>query len=76
MGYQVEQLPQRGYLLRHDNAPVAVVHPHRDASQFSRLTDSGELPEGMVLADCGQHGAHGASWRRRAATGCFSDGLR
>ena len=58
MGYQVEQLPQRGYLLRHDNAPVAVVHPHRDASQFSRLTDNGELPEGMVLADCGQHGAH------------------
>ena len=58
MGYQVEQLPQRGYLLRHDNAPVAVVHPHRDVSQFSRLTDNGELPEGMVLADCGQHGAH------------------
>ena len=27
MGYQVEQLPQRGYLLRHDNAPVAVVLP-------------------------------------------------
>ena len=58
MGYQVEQLPQRGYLLRHDNAPVAVVHPHRDASQFSRLTDNGELPEGMVLADCARHGAH------------------
>ena len=57
MGYQVEQLPQRGYLLRHDNAPVAVVHPHRDASQFSRLTENGELPEGMVLADCGQQGA-------------------
>ena len=58
MGYQVEQLPQRGYLLRYDNAPVAVVHPHRDATQFSRLTDNGELPEGMVLADCAQHGAH------------------
>ncbi len=58
MGYQVEQLPQRGYLLQHDNAPVAVVHPHRDASQFSRLTDKGELPEGMVLADCEQRGAH------------------
>ena len=57
MGYQVEQLPQRGYLLRHDNAPVAVVHPQRDASQFSRLTDNGELPEGVVLADCGQQGA-------------------
>ena len=58
MGYQVEQLPQRGYLLRHGDAPVAVVHPHRDASQFSRLTDNGELPEGMVLSDCAQHGAH------------------
>ena len=57
MGYQTEQLPQRGYLLRHDNAPVAVVHPHRDAAQFSRLTDKGELPEGVVLADCGQQGA-------------------
>ena len=57
MGYQVEQLPHRGYLLRQDNAPIAVVHPHRDASQFSRLTDNGELPEGMVLADCDRHGA-------------------
>ena len=57
MGYKVEQLPRRGYLLRYDNAPVAVVHPHRNAWQFSRLTDNGELPEGVVLADCGQQGA-------------------
>ena len=68
MGYQVEQLPQRGYLLQHDNAPVAVVHPHRDASQFSRLTDKGELPEGMVLADCVHHGAH---WGILAAGGRY-----
>ena len=57
LGYQVEQLP-RGYLQRYDNAPIAVVRPLRDHSQFSRLTDNGELAEGMVLADCGQHGAH------------------
>ncbi len=57
MGYQAEQLPQRGYLLRYDNTPVAVVHPHRDPSRFSRLTDNGELPEGVVLADCEQQGA-------------------
>ncbi len=68
MGYQVEKLPRRGYLLRHDNAPVAVVHPHRDASMFSRLTDRGELPEGMVLADCGQHGAE---WGVLAAGGRY-----
>ena len=68
MGYQVEQLPQRGYLLRYDNTPVAVVHPHRDPSQFSRLTDNGELPEGMVLADCGQYGAQ---WGVLAASGRY-----
>ena len=58
LGYQVQQLPHRGYLLRYNDAPIAVVHPLSDASLFSRLTDSGELPEGMVLADCDQHGAH------------------
>ena len=68
MGYQVEQLPQRGYLLRYNNSPIAVVHPHRDPLQFSRLTDNGELPEGMVLADCAQHGAH---WGVLAAGGRY-----
>ena len=68
MGYQVEQLPQRGYLLRYDNAPVAVVHPHRDPAHFSRLTENGELPEGMVLADCGQYGAQ---WGVLAASGRY-----
>ena len=68
MGYEVEQLPQRGYLLRHDNVPVAVVHPQRDPSQFSRLTDNGELPEGVVLADCGQYGAQ---WGILAASGRY-----
>ncbi len=68
LGYQVDQLPKRGYVLRHGGAPVAVVHPHRDASQFSRLTDNGELPEGMVLADCAQHGA---DWGVLAAEGRY-----
>ena len=68
MGYQVEQLPHRGYLLRQDNAPIAIVHPHRDASQFSRLTANGELPEGMVLADCDRHGA---SWGILTAEGRY-----
>ncbi|MDE2962946.1 MAG: hypothetical protein OXU26_03470 [Acidobacteriota bacterium] len=58
LGFQVQRLPQRGYLLRVDNAPVAVVHPLADPSLFSRLTDNGELPEGMVLADCEKQGAH------------------
>ena len=57
MGYQVETLQPRGYLLRRENAPFAVVHAHADPSHFSRLTDKGELPEGMVLADTVKHGA-------------------
>ena len=56
LGFADERL-QRGYLLRHNGAPIAVVHPYNDAQQFSRLTDSGELPEGQVLADCESHGA-------------------
>lgn len=68
LGYQVEQLPKRGYLLRSGGTPVAIVHPHRDASQFSRLTDNGELPEGMVLADCA---LHGADWGVLAAEGRY-----
>ena len=56
LGFADERL-ERGYLLRHGGAPIAVVHPYSDAQQFSRLTDSGELPEGQVLADCESHGA-------------------
>lgn len=59
-GYRVERLPQRGYLLRHEDAPVAVVHPHPSPSLFSRLTGNGELPEGLALADCEHHGARWA----------------
>ena len=58
LGYQVQPLQPRGYLLRADSAPVAVVHALGDPSLFSRLTDNGELPEGMVLADSEKQGAH------------------
>ncbi len=67
-GYQIEQLQRRGYLLRHRHAPVAVVHSHRSPAQFSRLTDYGELPEGLVLADCEQCGA---SWGVLASGGRY-----
>lgn len=67
-GYQVKQLQRRGYLLRHRHAPVAVVHPHRSPAQFSRLTANGELPEGLVLADCDQRGA---SWGVLASGGRY-----
>ena len=66
LGYAVEQLPRRGYLLRAHDAPVAVVHAYNDAAHFSRLTDNGELPEGLVLAECGKQGAR---WGVLAADG-------
>ena len=68
MGYQVDQLPKRGYLLRHEDSPVAVVHPYRDASQLGGLTENEALPEGLVLADCGHHGAQ---WGILEATGRY-----
>ena len=57
LGYRIEQLPQRGYLLRAAAAPVAVLHPSTDPGAFGHLTPGGTLPEGMLLADCEQHGA-------------------
>lgn len=68
-GYADERLPQRGYLLKHgDNAPIAVVHPYVETQQFSRLTDKGELPEGLLLADCENERAH---WGILTAQGRF-----
>lgn len=37
-----------------------MVHPYRSPSLFSRLTRNGELPEGLVLADCRNRGAQWA----------------
>lgn len=52
LGYEVEQLRHRGYLLRFDGAPVAVVHPKADPAEFSRLSHDGRPPEGLLLEDC------------------------
>ena len=56
MGYQ-DQTLRRGYLLRHNDVPVAVVHPYNETSQLGGLTEHETLPEGLVLADCAQYGA-------------------
>ena len=47
LGYRIEERVSRGYLLRHNNSPVAVVHPVPNPSYFGRLTENGELPEGF-----------------------------
>lgn len=52
LGYEVEQLRRRGWLLRFDGAPVAVVHPKKDAGEFARLDEDGRPPEGLLLEDC------------------------
>ena len=67
LGYKTEQLPKRGYLLRHNEAPVAVIHPMHDAEEFSRMNENGELPDGLVLKDCL---TAGANW------GILASGLR
>jgi len=58
LGYELEQT-KSGYLLRFKVEPVAVIHAYSDYSMFSRVTDQGSLPEGLVLAECERSGA---SW--------------
>ena len=67
LGYKTEQLPKRGYLLRHNETPVAVIHPMQDPEEFSRMNENGELPDGLVLKDCL---TTGANW------GILASGLR
>ncbi len=67
LGYRIERL-SRGYLLTYNGAPVAVVHPYQSPGVFSRLTEKGELTEGLVLADCKERGAH---WGVLAAQGRY-----
>ena len=57
LGYDIETLEPRGYLLRFGGSPVAVVHPKADSSDFMRLDDAGRPPEGVLAADCRSRGA-------------------
>jgi len=57
LGYEVERRPRRGFLARHDGRPIAVVHPVREAAEFSRLDADGRPPEGLLLNDCQADGA-------------------
>ena len=66
LGYQIQELSLRGYLLRFDGAPIAVIHPLQNAEMFNRFDDKGQLPEGVLLADCEKYGA---SWGLLIAQG-------
>ncbi len=57
VGYEVEQLPQRGWLARHDGRPVAIVHPRATPQDFVRLDEAGRPAEGVLAADCHRYGA-------------------
>ncbi len=52
LGYRLEPLPARGYLARHRDQPVVVVHPKNSARAFTRLDEQGRPPEGLLARDC------------------------
>lgn len=57
LGYELTELPRRGYLAKRDGEPVIVVHPRRSAEEFARIDESGRLPEGALISDCLGRGA-------------------
>lgn len=57
VGYEVERLPQRGWLARHEGRPVAIVHPRATPEDFVRLDEAGRPAEGVLAADCRKWGA-------------------
>ena len=46
LGYLVQRLHHRGYLARAGGAPVAVIHPKRNASELGHTDRQGRPPEG------------------------------
>ncbi|MGH9151479.1 MAG: hypothetical protein ACRD03_03525, partial [Acidimicrobiales bacterium] len=56
LGYDVVRRPVRGWLVRFDGRPVAVIHPRADPAEFARLADDGRPPEGILLNDCAAEG--------------------
>ncbi len=56
-GYELTELPRRGYLATSNGRPALVIHPHRSAEEFARLDEVGRLPEGALLTACDQYGA-------------------
>ncbi|MGH2770374.1 MAG: hypothetical protein ACRDJF_07630, partial [Actinomycetota bacterium] len=57
LGYMLERRKHRGYLVRLQGRPVAVIHPKADAAEFSRLDEEARPPEGVLLNDCHSEGA-------------------
>ena len=55
-GYEIERLPQRGWLARRDGRPVAIVHPRANPQDFVRLDEMGRPAEGVLASDCHRHG--------------------
>jgi hypothetical protein len=52
LGYTLERLPGRGYLLRHGDHRTAIVHALADPAGFAKLDAEGRPPEGLLLEDC------------------------
>ena len=56
MGYEIQQLTRRGYLVRYEGRPVAMVHPWATPEHFVRVDNMGRPAEGLLASDCRQHG--------------------
>ena len=56
LGYEIEILPQRGFLARCNGRPVAMVHPWAEPEYFVRVDEMGRPAEGLFASDCHQHG--------------------
>ena len=57
LGYEVGPLQRRGWLARHENRPVAVIHPKASHDEFATLGADGRPPEGLLIRDCRAEGA-------------------
>jgi hypothetical protein len=56
LGFRLERRATRGWIVRHEGRPIAVVWPLADPAAFSKLDRDGRPPEGVLLNACHEEG--------------------
>ena len=70
LGYALQQLPSRGYLVRHQGRPIALIHPKRRPATSRGLTHRAGPPKASSSRTAMPRGPSTESSSKAAASGC------
>ena len=74
LGYQLQQLPQRGYLARFDGKPVGLIHPKRRARDLARVDSQAARRKVCCSRTAKLMGPNLGFWLKEAGSDCSMRG--